>query len=246
MKITLSRLSLGALLATAALAPAARAQSADSSPLLVSPALPTPALSDFAGVPSAPAPTSFSLAQSAPLAQGLQSAPIARTYYGRGPSWARFASGTGNILFLGAGTLLPLIEDGKNGGQHSLRTADSLIVSTLIGEALKRVTHKKRPDGSNYESFPSGHATAAFAVATMESHYHPKQAILWYGGATVIAASRVKLHRHYTVDVIAGAALGYFTSKLELKQGRGLLLRPFIHPEGPRGSVSGLSIGGSF
>ena len=29
--------------------------------------------------------------------------------------------------------------------------------------------------------------------------------------------------------LIAGAAIGYFTSKIELNQSRGLLLRPFIH-----------------
>ena len=237
-------------MATAALVPAARAQSAGAQSAdgirLSTPLLNAPTLSSFAtDTPLAFAPSASSLAPSAAQTPGLTSGQVALTN-GRGPSWARFASGTGNVLFLGAGTLLPLIEDGKNGGQHSLRTADSLIVSTLFSEALKRITHERRPDGGNTQSFPSGHATAAFAVATMESHYHPKQAILWYAGATVIAASRVKLRRHYTHDVIAGAALGYFTSKLELKQGRGLLLRPFIRPEGPRNSVTGLSFDKSF
>ena len=245
MKILFSRAALGALLATAALVPAAHAQSSGGISF-ASPALDAPTLSSFAtDTPLTFAPPASSLAQSASLSPGLTIGQIARTN-GKGPSWARFASGTGNVLFLGAGTLLPLIEDGKDGPQHSLRTADSLIVSTLFSEALKRITHERRPDGGNTQSFPSGHATAAFAVATMESHYHPKQAILWYAGATVIAASRVKLRRHYTHDVIAGAALGYFTSKLELKQGRGLLLRPFIRPEGARGSATGLSFDKSF
>ena len=143
-------------------------------------------------------------------------------------SLAKFASGTGTSIFLGAGTLLPLIEDGPRGKNHSLRTVDSLLTSTLITEALKQVTHEKRPDGSDYESFPSGHATAAFAVATMQSHYHPKQAPLWYLGAALISYSRVKLNRHYYKDVIAGAAVGYFTSRWELSQSRGLILAPFI------------------
>ena len=207
------------------------------------PAISAPALSNYAlDVPAASATQTLSLPDAATLTSGLQ---LNRTS-GNDPSWAKFASGTGNILFLGAGTLLPLIEDGKDGQQHALRTADSLIVSTLFSEALKRITHEKRPDGSNYESFPSGHATAAFAVATMQANYHPKQAIFWYAGATVIAASRVKLNRHYTHDVIAGAALGYFTSKLELGQNRGLLLRPFIRSDGPRNSVTGLSFSKSF
>jgi len=33
-------------------------------------------------------------------------------------------------------------------------------------EALKRITQVERPDRSNHESFPSGHASHAFAAAT--------------------------------------------------------------------------------
>ena len=143
-------------------------------------------------------------------------------------SLAKFASGTGNLLFLGAGTLLPLLEDGPDGKNHVLRTADSVLTSTLITEVLKHTVREKRPDGSSRTSFPSGHATAAFAVATMQSHYHPKQAPLWYAGATLISYSRVKLNRHYYHDVIAGAAVGYFTARWELSQSRGLILAPFI------------------
>ena len=206
-------------------APGARAQNFAPAPTAAT----SPAFSGFAG-------------DSATIANGLQ---LHRTN-GSDPSWAKFASGTGNLLFLGAGTLLPLVEDGKDGQQHALRTADALAVSTLLAEGLKIVTHKKRPDGSNYESFPSGHATAAFTVAAMQAHYHPRQAILWYAGATTIAASRVKLHRHYTVDVLAGAALGYATARLELGQNRGLLLRPFIHQTAPDNRVTGMSVSKSF
>jgi len=161
------------------------------------------------------------------------------------PAWARFASGTGNILFLGAGTLLPLIEDGKDGQEHSLRTADSLLTSTLITEALKRVVREQRPDSNARDSFPSGHATAAFAVATMQAHYHPKQALLWYAGATAISYSRVKLRRHYTQDVLAGAAIGFLTARFELNQKRGLILSPFIKPRN-EGGGSGLSVSMNF
>ena len=232
-------LSVAALLATAAVASTARAQTSE----LPMPAISAPTLSTYAlDVPAAISTETLSLPDAATLTSGLQ---LNRTS-GNDPSWAKFASGTGNILFLGAGTLLPLVEDGKNGQQHALRTADTLLTSALFSEGLKRLTHKKRPDGSNYESFPSGHATAAFAVATMQANYHPKQAIFWYAGATVIAASRVKLRRHYTVDVLAGAALGYATARLELGQNRGLILRPFIRDAGPANRVTGMSFSKSF
>ena len=196
----------------------------------------TPALADFAGE------TAISSPITATYASGLQ---LNRTS-GHDSQWAKFASGTGNILFLSAGTLLPLVEDGKDGQQHSIRTVDALVVSTLLAEGLKEIVHKKRPDGSDYKSFPSGHATAAFTVAAMQARYHPKQAIFWYAGATAIAASRVTLRRHDTSDVIAGAALGFFTARWELNQNRGLLLRPFIRQTAPANRVTGLSFSQSF
>ncbi len=165
---------------------------------------------------------------------------------GRDSKLAKFASGTGNLLFLGAGTLLPLVTDGKDGGQHAIRTADALISSTILAEGLKIAVHKKRPDGTDYKSFPSGHATAAFTVAAMQANYHPSQAIFWYAGATTIAGSRVTLRRHDTIDVVAGAALGYGIARLELGQNRGLLLRPFIRQNAPDNRVTGMSLSKTF
>ena len=142
-----------------------------------------------------------------------------------------FLSGTGNILFLAAGVGVPLIEDGSAGRNHALRSADALGTSVLLSEGFKRLFQEKRPDSSEHDSFPSGHATAAFAVATTESGLHPRQAVYWYGGAALISASRVGLHRHTVGDVLAGAALGYGVARLELSSRRGLLLAPLIVPE---------------
>ncbi len=177
---------------------------------------------------------------------GTADVHLSRSEAANGPAWARFASGKGTKLFVASGVLLPLT-DGRDGDQHSLRAADSLITSTLITEALKTITHEKRPDGSDYKSFPSGHATAAFAVAAMQAHFHPDQAIFWYLGATAISVSRVKLHRHHVRDVLAGAAIGITTSELEIHQPHGLLLFPFIHgTNNSQQRVTGLSFGGSF
>ncbi|MEA2553682.1 MAG: hypothetical protein QOJ65_1858 [Fimbriimonadaceae bacterium] len=142
--------------------------------------------------------------------------------------WAKFASGTGSVMFLAAGTLLPLARDGGLGREHSLRAFDSLAVSVAFSEGLKRLTRVKRPDSSERDSFPSGHATAAFAVAAMESEFHPREAPLWYAGAAAIADSRVVLHRHRWADVVGGAALGYGVARWELSSPRGLLIQPFM------------------
>lgn len=117
---------------------------------------------------------------------------------------AKFASNEGNLTFLALGMGLNLLEDGSAGPQRSLRSTDAVLTSSLMSEILKKTVREERPDGSGHSSFPSGHATAAFAAATMQSEYHPWQTPLWMTGAALIGASRVKLHRHYIHDVVAG------------------------------------------
>lgn len=167
---------------------------------------------------------------------GLAFAVLTLSVPARADSPARaasgFASGTGNLLFLAAGVGLPLLSDGRDGRNHALRVLDALGTSVLLSEGLKNLVREKRPDSDAHDSFPSGHATAAFAVATVESGLHPHQAPLWYLGATLISYSRVRLHRHTAADVAAGAALGFGTARLEMSQPRGLLLSPFITPDG--------------
>jgi hypothetical protein len=155
----------------------------------------------------------------------------------------RFFSGTGTILYYAAGIGLPLIEDGKSGRNHALRVGDALLTSELASEGLKSLTNEKRPDSNSHDSFPSGHATTAFAIATVESALHPRQSLYWYTGATLIAASRAGLHRHTVGDVLAGSAIGYAIGRLEMSSHRGLLLAPIIQPEK---RVYGVVLHGSF
>lgn len=144
----------------------------------------------------------------------------------------RSVSSTGIFLYLGAGVGLPIVEDGKEGMQHSLRAVDALIITGAFTEGLKFVTQERRPTTSSRDSFPSGHASSAFCIATIQSAYHPRQAALWFGGATLIAASRLSLRRHYVQDVLVGAGLGYLTARWELSRTKGLLLTPWIHQDG--------------
>ncbi|MDQ2687033.1 MAG: phosphatase PAP2 family protein [Armatimonadota bacterium] len=155
-----------------------------------------------------------------------------------------FASGSGSILYLAAGVGLPLLTDGREGKNHALRTADAVGTSVLITEGLKNLVREKRPDSNARDSFPSGHATAAFAVAAMQSEFHPRQAVFWYAGAGLISYSRLRLNRHYAQDVLVGAAIGYGTARWELAQPRGLILRPFIMPT--RGGTMLVGMGGTF
>src|SRR4051794_21145260 len=78
---------------------------------------------------------------------------------------AVFGSGAGNLLYLGAGLVAPLVMDRAHGKPRSLRALDAVATSVAASEILKLATHERRPDGSkDYASFPSGHTTAVFAL----------------------------------------------------------------------------------
>ena len=156
-----------------------------------------------------------------------------------------FLSSTGTVLYGIAGVGLPLLQDGKAGKKHALRALDAVTSSLLISEGMKSLVQEKRPDSSEHNSFPSGHATGAFAIATVESAFHPNQAIYWYTGASLISASRFTLHRHTVGDVLAGAALGYGVGRWELSSRRGLLIAPFIQPTS-KGTAYGLFLSKTF
>ena len=161
--------------------------------------------------------------------------------------FSEFVSGAGTVLFVGGGSLLPLVTDGEKGGQHTLRVVDALATSAVLCEGLKAVVKSPRPDNEKeLDSFPSCHATTAFAVARMQSHYHPDYAILWYGGAALISYSRVDLNRHRLGDVLVGAGLGYLVGEIELGQKKGLLLFPLIREDAQGNTVYGLQVKADF
>lgn len=61
---------------------------------------------------------------------------------------------------------------------------------------------------SSYASFPSGHATTAFAVAVAFGALFPRLRWPLIAVAVLVAATRVVLGSHYPSDVIAGAVVG--------------------------------------
>lgn len=83
------------------------------------------------------------------------------------------------------------------------------ILTEILVEPLKFATRRERPDGSNRQSFPSGHAAVTFATATViERHLGWRKSVLAYAIASYVAASRLHDNRHYLSDVIFGAAVG--------------------------------------
>lgn len=57
-------------------------------------------------------------------------------------------------------------------------------------------------------SFPSGHTSAAFMVATLIGYFLPELLPLLYGWAALVGFSRVVLGVHFPSDILMGLALG--------------------------------------
>jgi membrane-associated phospholipid phosphatase len=94
-------------------------------------------------------------------------------------------------------------------------------VTEALVEPLKFSVRRERPDGSNRQSFPSGHAAVTFAEATVfERHLGWKRAALAYAVATYVAASRLHDNVHYLSDVAFGAAVGTIAGRTVSRHGR--------------------------
>ncbi|MBN1240025.1 MAG: phosphatase PAP2 family protein [Gammaproteobacteria bacterium] len=74
---------------------------------------------------------------------------------------------------------------------------------------LKAAVDKDRPDGSDDDAFPSGHASMAFqGAAFIHRRYGIRQAWPAYALATLTGATRVDADEHDAADVLAGAGVG--------------------------------------
>ena len=109
-------------------------------------------------------------------------------------------------------------DQGRRWEHLALTAAGSYAVATITTYSLKHIVCEQRPDKSDRRSFPSGHATYAFAGATMLRHEYgrlsPWVTIGGYGIATLVAIDRVRQDRHYLHDVCAGAAIGVASTEL--------------------------------
>lgn len=95
------------------------------------------------------------------------------------------------------------------------------IIDEALTEVIKFSTRRERPDGSNAQSFPSGHASMTFATATViERHLGWRYSVLGYTIASYVAASRLHDNRHYLSDVVFGAAVGTISGRTVTQHGR--------------------------
>ena len=99
---------------------------------------------------------------------------------------------------------------------------------------IKYTAKEMRPDGSQANSWPSGHTATAFVGATLLHKEYgltrsPWFSVAGYGVATATGVMRVLNNRHWVSDVMSGAGIGILSTELGyaigdlLFKGKGLL-----------------------
>ncbi|HEY0544476.1 MAG TPA: phosphatase PAP2 family protein [Pyrinomonadaceae bacterium] len=105
--------------------------------------------------------------------------------------------------------------------ETGLLSMEALIDSGIVTTVLKTVSQRPRPriDDASGEffdrgnSFPSGHASSAWSVATVIAYEYGKGRPLVrfaaYGLATAVSLSRYTGSNHFLSDVLIGSAIGF-------------------------------------
>lgn len=124
----------------------------------------------------------------------------------------------------------------------AVRVAVTVLIAEMVSGLLKVWIDRDRPPLANPDpgplvalpatgSFPSGHATVAFACATALALAVPRLVLPLFALAALIGWSRVYVGVHYPLDVLAGALIGVALGFAVAGSGR--LVRRLAVPDTP-------------
>lgn len=171
------------------------------------------------------------------------------------PIITRLGSTPVNLGLIGSlylGGVLLKDDRARNTARLSLK---SLMHAVVVSQVLKRVFRRQRPyvdsgvdrwfnpgKGTDYHSFPSGHTTAAWSVATVIAGMYkdkPAVPVVCYSLATLTGLSRMTENKHWASDVLVGAVLGYAIGRFVLKKNiRNFHVSPMLYSDRLGVSVS--------
>lgn len=136
----------------------------------------------------------------------------------------------------------------------AILSMESLLLATFVTNAIKFSTHRSRPytgedydswaepswdNNNDYLSFPSGHATSAFSVATIIANEYKEKPLVpffSYTVASLTAISRIHDNKHWASDVFLGSVIGYYTGKVVIglnnPRESSLSFTPVFHGQG--------------
>lgn len=119
--------------------------------------------------------------------------------------------------------------------ETSVMLVEAVLTSEIWADVLKMASRRERPrqvedghaadwegpsilfesdnpDAGGFKSFPSGHATGMWAMATILAHQYPAHGVvpvLSYGTALAMSYSRMAVRAHWLSDVVVGGLIGY-------------------------------------
>lgn len=150
------------------------------------------------------------------------------------------SGGVNEVFTLAAFELYGIIAHSTKVKTTTLLATQAVISAALVETVVKTITGRTRPSfygpdqeaepkftgpfgnssngasGKSNSSFPSGHATIAFAAATVfavEYKNKPIIPIVAYSIASLVSVSRITENKHWASDILVGAALGYITGR---------------------------------
>jgi membrane-associated phospholipid phosphatase len=120
--------------------------------------------------------------------------------------------------------LYGVFADNEKARETGVLGGEALLDGLIVSELLKVAARRNRPNAPKQPgdffkggaSFPSGHATASFAMASVVAHeYRNRKFVPFvaYGLAALVSAARIGAQQHYASDVVAGGAIGYFIGR---------------------------------
>ncbi len=144
------------------------------------------------------------------------------------PSWHNTSIDISNAGVYGLGAaaggilVTGLITHDEHATDTGIRSAEASVDSLILYSSLKAILARQRPytgagEGKFFSgnwtagSFPSGHATFAWTLASVIAHEYPNwpMRLLMYGAATAVSTTRVTGGVHFPADVFAGSVIGY-------------------------------------
>jgi membrane-associated phospholipid phosphatase len=141
-------------------------------------------------------------------------------------SWAGKAYVTGGVA--AAFYLAGRATHNQRARETGILATEALIDTGIVTHVLKFATQRPRPnvddrsaeffDGGN--SFPSGHSSTVWSVATVISYEYKSNPWIRYGSlglAAAVSASRYSGRNHFLSDIVAGSAIGFLIGRFVYK-----------------------------
>ena len=91
---------------------------------------------------------------------------------------------------------------------------ETVGTTSLITQILKHAIPRTRPNNSDKKSFPSGHTSFSFSVATsLYEIYGWEIGVPAFAFASSVGVQRMQVKAHHLSDVLSGALLGILVWK---------------------------------